>query len=163
SAGSRHLLPDGKSEAERAAPAGLALDPEAAAVQLDEPPGEWETEAGAFGLPSVAGLLELLEDRLEVRGGDTGAGVGDLDLDLAEIENVVDQRQQVLARIVNVIDVGELTLVQLAEHLLPQDLREADDRVQRCSQLVRHRREEVGLVTARSLELAVQPLELVAR
>ena len=77
-------------------------------------------------------------------------------LDLGEVEDVVDQREQMLAGFEHVVDVGELALVQLAEHLLVQHLAEADDRVQRRSQLVRHRGEEVGLVAARRLELAVQ-------
>ena len=42
-----------------------------------------------------------------------------------------------------------------------QHLREADDRVQRRPQLVRHVREELALVAARRLELAVQPPQLV--
>jgi hypothetical protein len=43
-----------------------------------------------------------------------------------------------------------------------QDLREADDRVQWRAQLVRHRRQKVGLVAACCLQLAVEPLELIA-
>ena len=39
--------------------------------------------------------------------------------------------------------------------------READDRVQRRPQLVRHVGQELGLVAARGLELAVEPPELV--
>ena len=61
------------------------------------------------------------------------------------------------------LDVGELALVQLAEHLLVQHLAEADDRVQRRAQLVRHRGEEVGLVRGSpSRARAYSALELVA-
>ena len=49
----------------------------------------------------------------------------------------------------------------VAEHLLAQHLREADDGVQRRAQLVRHVREELALVPARRLELAVQSPQLV--
>ena len=35
-------------------------------MKLDELAGQGEPEPGAFGLPAVAGLLELLKDRLEV-------------------------------------------------------------------------------------------------
>ena len=42
-----------------------------------------------------------------------------------------------------------------------QHLREADDRVQRRAQLVRHVRQELALVPARGLELAVEPSQLV--
>ncbi len=61
------------------------------------------------------------------------------------------------SRFEHVVDVGELAFVQLAEHLLVQHLGEADDRVQRRAELVRHRGEEVGLVAARRLQLAVEP------
>ena len=63
----------------------------------------------------------------------------------------------------HVVDVCELALVQLAEHLLAQHLAEADDRVQRRAQLVRHVRQELRLVLARELELALHALQLVAR
>jgi len=92
--------------------------------------------------------------------------VGDVELhlaglDLREIENVVDHRQEMLPGIENVVDVAELLLVQLAERLQLQELREADDRVQRRAQLVRHVGHELGLVAADSLELIVEPSELV--
>ena len=55
-------------------------------MQLDELAGEGEPEACALGPFAGGGLLELLEDRLEVPGGDAGAGVGDGDLDLSVVE-----------------------------------------------------------------------------
>src|SRR5439155_22644757 len=39
-------------------------------------------------------------------------------LDLREIQDVVDERKEVLARLEDVTDVPDLRLVQLAEHLL---------------------------------------------
>ena len=60
----------------------------------------------------------------------------------------------------DVVEVLLLLLVQLAEEPLAQHLREADDRVQRRPQLVRHVREELGLVPARGLELAALLVEL---
>src|SRR5262249_38711977 len=72
--------------AEDAAAAGGAFDPEAAAVELDELPGEGEAESSAFGPLSVRRLLELLEDRLELLRRDAGAGVGDGDLDMPVVE-----------------------------------------------------------------------------
>ncbi len=83
-------------------------------------------------------------------------------LDLGQVEHVVDQREQVRARREHVVDVGELLVVQLAEHLLVQHLGEADDRVQRRAQLVRHRGQEVRLVPARGLQLLIQAPQLVA-
>ena len=62
----------------------------------------------------------------------------------------------------HVFHVGQLAFVQLPEHLLVQHFGEADDRVQRCPQLVRHVGEKLRLVLARELQLAVDPLQLVA-
>ena len=92
------------------------------------------------------------------------AGELELDLpglDLRQVEHVVDQREQMVARGEDVVEVLLLLLVDLAEHPLPQHLREADDRVQRGAQLVRHARQELALVPARRLELPVQPVQLV--
>ena len=69
--------------------------------------------------------------------------------------------EQVLARRVDVLEVVVLLLVQLAEHALEQHLGEADDRVQRRAQLVRHVGEELGLVLVGDLELAALVLDLV--
>ena len=65
-------------------------------------------------------------------------------LDLREVEDVVDEREQVVARREDVVEVLLLLLVDLAEHLLAQHLREAEDRVQRRPQLVRHVGEELA-------------------
>jgi hypothetical protein len=54
---------------------------------------------------------------------------------------------------VDVEQVLELLVVDLAEHLLRQHLGEADDRVERRAQLVRHVGEELRLVLVRLLEL----------
>ena len=61
----------------------------------------------------------------------------------------------------DVVQVLGLLLVELAEHLLAEHLREADDGVQRRAQLVRHVGQELRLVAARGLELPVEPPELV--
>src|SRR5262249_54246253 len=71
---------------EGAAAAGDAFDPEAAAVELDQPSGEREAESGAFGPLAVRRLFELLEDRLELLWRDAGAGIGDGDFDPAFVE-----------------------------------------------------------------------------
>ena len=82
-------------------------------------------------------------------------------LDLGEVEDVVDEREQVVARGEDVLEVLLLLRVDLAEQPLAQHLREADDRVQRRAQLVRHVRQELRLVLAGGLELPVEALELV--
>ena len=66
-------------------------------------------------------------------------------LDLGEVEHVVDQREQVVARREDVVEVLRLLLVDLAEQPLLQHLREADDRVQRRPELVRHVGQELDL------------------
>ena len=63
----------------------------------------------------------------------------------------------------DVVQVLVLLLVHLAEQLLLQHLRKADDRVQRRPQLVRHVREELALVLARDFELPRLFCELFER
>ena len=82
-------------------------------------------------------------------------------LDLREIEDVVDQREEVLPRAQHVVQVFSLLGVDRPEHLLDEGLGESDDRVQGSPQLVRHRREEFRLVAARDLQLAALLLYLV--
>src|SRR5436189_5121043 len=73
----------GEREHEAAADADLALCPDAAAVQLDEPLREREAEPRPFVLPRArVGLLELRDDAVEVLGRDARPGVGHRELDL---------------------------------------------------------------------------------
>jgi hypothetical protein len=81
-------------------------------------------------------------------------------LDLGEVEDVVDEREQVAPGLVDVLQILGLLLVDLAEHALRQHLREADDRVERRPQLVRHVGEELRLVLVRHLELRALFLDL---
>ena len=81
-------------------------------------------------------------------------------LDLGEVEDVVDQREEMSARGMDVLQVLLLLLVELTEHAVRQDLGEPDDGVQRRAQLVGHVREEFGLVPARDLELSALVLDL---
>ena len=81
-------------------------------------------------------------------------------LDLRQVEDVVDQREQVPPRVQDVGEILRLLVVDLAEHLLGQDFREADDGVERRAQLVRHVGQELALVLARHLELPALVLDL---
>ena len=81
-------------------------------------------------------------------------------LDLGQVEDVVDEREEVSRRLQDVAQVIRLLFVDLAEQPLGQHLGEADDRVQRRAQLVRHVGEEFALVPARRLELAALLLDL---
>ena len=81
-------------------------------------------------------------------------------LDLGEVEDVVDQGHEMPSRGEDVVEVLGLLVIDLAVQLLPQDLRETADRVQRRPQLVRHVGQELRLVAARGFELTgllVQP------
>ncbi len=81
--------------------------------------------------------------------------VGDIDrlllqlhapgLDLGQVEHVVDKGQQVAGRLQDRVDVLRLLLVEAAEGLRLQQLREADDGIQRRAQLVAHAGQEGGL------------------
>jgi len=60
----------------------------------------------------------------------------------------------------DVLEVLLLLVGQVAEHPLDEHLGESDDRVEGSSELVRHVGEELGLVTARRLELPALVLDL---
>ena len=64
------------------------------------------------------------------------------------------------SRLQNVCQVFRLFVIDLPEHALRQDFREADDGVERRAQLVRHVGEELTLVLARHLELPALVLDL---
>ena len=66
-------------------------------------------------------------------------------LDLGQVENVVDQAQQVEAARVDVGGIGAILLGLGAEHLVLDDLRKADDGIERRAQLVAHVGEELRL------------------
>src|SRR5262249_11954294 len=74
---------DGYGEAEPAALAQCALDPDASTLQLDQAPGEGQAEASARVAASrrALELLERLEDALLVLRRDARARVRDHDLD----------------------------------------------------------------------------------
>lgn len=65
-----------------------------------------------------------------------------------EVEHVIDEVEQMASAGMNILYVLLLTVVQRSEDLALQELREADDRVERCSELVGHVREEAGLEEA---------------
>src|ERR1700730_17861304 len=84
-------------------------------------------------------------------------------LDLGQIKDVVDKREAVPSRLQNVTEVFRLLGVDLTEHPLGQDLREADDGVERRSQLVRHVGKKLALVSARCFELPALVLDLAEK
>ena len=66
-------------------------------------------------------------------------------LDLRQVEDVVDERQQVLARGVDLLEVGGEVLLAQVFGLFLQHLAVADDGVQRRAQLVAHVGQELAL------------------
>src|SRR6185312_1535061 len=76
--------PQWQGEPERAALAELAVAPDFSAVHLDEALRQRQPEPGPLPLASAeVGLLKLLENPVEILRGDTRAGVGNGDRDLA--------------------------------------------------------------------------------
>ncbi len=100
-------------------------------------------QPGLLGPPAHQpdGVLAHVDqiDRLDAQGHLAG-------LDLGHVQDVVDQRQQVLAR---AQDIGGVALVagvaERAEHLAGHDLGEPVDGVQRRAQLVAHVGQELAL------------------
>ncbi len=76
---------------------------------------------------------------------------------LGEVEDVVDQRQQMLAAPENLADEFALPVWHLAEQTVPEHLGESHDGVQRRPQFMRHVGEERRLHAAGLLELDVLP------
>jgi hypothetical protein len=66
-------------------------------------------------------------------------------LDLADVEQVVDESEQMLAGRLDALEIGQDFGLAAVGHLLLEDLGVADDRVERRAQLVTHAREEFGL------------------
>ena len=73
-------------------------------------------------------------------------------LDLGEVEDVVDQREEVAARSEHAIQRLDILLQRLG--ILPQHLGDADDGIERGAKLMAHVGEELRLVLARLGELA---------
>src|SRR5713101_5116127 len=82
-------------------------------------------------------------------------------LDLGQVEDVVDERQQVLAAVIDVVQaVMALFLGDLARQVVPKQLRKPEDGVEWRAQLVRHVGEELGLEPADLGNLGIGGLQL---
>src|SRR5205814_2729100 len=104
----------GDGEGEAGTEAEAALTPDPTALQLDQPAGDVETQAGAAmaaGARAVE-LAEALEEVRDVSGEDAGPGVGHRNFDLGGagqggeddfafgvLEGVVDQVTQCLSQL----------------------------------------------------------------
>jgi hypothetical protein len=139
-----HRLPQLRRVARHAAEIGRALDDELVAVDADQRP------RGRDHVLDELGEIERLPENLHLAG-----------LDLGEVEDVGDEREQVLAGAVDALEIGDLLLATLGLGVLEQHLAVADDRVERRAQLVAHAGEELGLGEARALGAVLGPLGVV--
>src|SRR5689334_3340891 len=80
-------------------------------------------------------------------------------LDLCEVEDVVDEREEMLGGGPPAAQRVTLPIVDVTEDTIDQKGGIADQRVDRRSQLVRHAREELGLEPIRALDLLGLPLQ----
>ena len=97
------------------------------------------------------GALDVLADRAQLRAA--GVHVHLPRLDLGEVEDVVDQREQVRAGVVDRGRRVDLLGREVPALVRRQHLGQDQQRVQRRAQLVRHVREELGLVLRAEREL----------
>jgi hypothetical protein len=73
-------------------------------------------------------------------------------LDARQVEDVVDERQQVCAGVLDVLDAAELLDGRRPRRVEAKQLREAEHGVEGRPQLVAHARQELGLGAIRGLE-----------
>ncbi|MNZ89026.1 hypothetical protein D3C78_1079290 [compost metagenome] len=136
-------------------------------------------EAGVVGLqPDVAaGVLGELQVDAVLLGDRHQGGAGVLEhvaqadaldrqvdvpgLDARQVEHLVDQREQVVAAAVDLLDLALLALVQRMFLAALQQLGEAEDGVERGTQLVAHRGEEFGLGPAGVFRLVAGAAQLL--
>ncbi len=109
--------------------------------------GDRELQTQALGGGALA--HDVLDASQDVAQGEAHALQGELPgFDAREVQNVVDDGDEVLARVVENVDVLALTAAELG---LAQQVGHADDRVQRGAYLVAHGRQKPTLGVARRL------------
>jgi PAS domain S-box-containing protein len=101
---------------------------------------------------SSEALRKVLAQVAKARGRDVERD-GRARLDLGEIEQIVDEREQMASTALNCTKLLFLLWRQRAGKLHQQRACEADDRIERRAQLMRHVRQELGLVLRRESEL----------
>ena len=123
---------------------------------------EADEEIDALGFRHVAEgalavVLQVVEAQL-AHVDDDGAG-----FDLRQVEDVVDERQQVVAGRMDRLRKLHLLARKIALLVLAELVGQDQEAVQRRPQLVRHVREELGLVAGRARKLLGLVLESLAR
>src|SRR5439155_1024124 len=81
-------------------------------------------------------------------------------LDLREIEHVVDELEQVLARLADVAEEALLPIAERGGDLFGEQPRKTKDRVEGRSEFMAHVREELGLHSSRLTEVVVRASEI---
>ena len=79
--------------------------------------------------------------------------------DLGQVQHVIDKCEQMGAAVVDAPHILLLLLIERAKTFPFEQVGKAYDRVQRCAQLVAHRREEMALVLVGFLEAHIRPLD----
>ena len=125
------------------------------AVQVRQVVGQGDAERELAGVRAAAhdgqDRLHQLRDRDLAFAQLQLAGV-----DLGQIENVVDDREQVDAAGVDVLGIVQIARVaERPEQAVPQHLGETDDRVEGGAQLVAHIGQELGLGAVGGLKFQV--------
>ena len=95
--------------------------------------------------------IEIVEEQVHLAG-----------LDLGDVEDVVDHRQQVLAGGADLLQVGDLLAAPVELRVLEQHLAVADDGVERRAQLVAHLGQELGLGAVGALGFLLGMRELAS-
>ena len=125
----QHRLPQlGGVEMHHAQRLGAAVDDERVGVLGGQRP------AGDLHLVDELVEVEVVEEQVHLAG-----------LDLGDVEDVVDHRQQMLAGRADLLQVADLLAAAVELGVLEQDLAVADDGIERRAQLVAHLGQELGL------------------
>ena len=111
---------------------------------------------------TVSELHERILD--EIADFDHGELQRDLPrLDLRQIQNVVDEREQLHAVGADALEVAQVDRLEIPRLVLAEHVREADDGVERRAELVAHACEELALGRIRRLRLFLRAHELAIR
>ena len=81
---------------------------------------------------------------------------------LGQIQNVVDEREQVIPAPEDIFDILSLLIRQLAQKSILEDFRESNNGVERSSEFMGHVRQELGFHAAGFLKLAVLSPDLLS-
>ena len=104
---------------------------------------------GRLHVAEQLGHIEGFEEQLHPVG-----------LDLRQVEDVVDEREEMAAGAGDLLQFRDEPVPLLVGRLLDQHLAVADDRVQRCTQLMAHRREEAAFGFVGRFGIALGPLQI---